>query len=1134
MHEIDELRSLIGRVRRRWFAMVALRTTARAALAAAVPVLTAVAAYWLFAPQGVPLILVAAFTIAAVVAALVMVLRRMQPRPDDRHVARFIEERTARTGTHPPFDDTLVSAVEMAEASAVAQRGFAALVVGQAAARLRDVRPDGLIPSADLRRAALELVGAALVLAAALAGSLPALRLATETAWVNLFPHSVRVAVSPGHARVVAGQPLRIQATVEGRGTGLQQLAPTLVVSAGGQERRVPMVPAAGGFEFTFGSVDRSFTYQVKAAAAASSAYSVTALFPPRVKRIDVLYRYPSFTGLADREDEDGGDVYGPRGTRVRVRIHADKPLSSAELSLGEGRKVAAAAAGEHTVEAQLVLAKDDSYRVQLADADGLRSAGDTEYFIRLMDDRPPEVRILRPSADQSITPLEEVAIEARADDDHGIASFDLVYAVAGREERVVRFSKATGTNVAKVGSYLLAAEELGVRPGDVITYYARARDIGRGKQPSETRSDIFFLEVKPFGEEFVAAQSQAMGGAGGTQVDSLIAAQKAIINATWNLERRAEAGRSAADVKAIAEAQAELKVRAEQMASGGRRGGSFFPQQRVPNQPRGRQGRMDPVAHAVEAMGRAVQQLEAERTKDAIVHEMAALQGLLQAQAEIRRRQVAQQSASGASSGGSVRSGQDLSALFDRELQRQQRTNYETPNTPDDRPEENERSALDRIRDLARRQEDLSRRQRELAEAGLSDEELKRRLETLTREQEELRKELERVQRGSRGSKGSEGSDGSQIREASDEMRRAASELQRQDANAAADRAQAAAERLRSLEQQMRGRGMSDRQRAAGELRLEAQQIAEAQKRIAGETSRLEPNAAAGSADARRRLGAQQEKLADRVDELQRASEHLARQPARPGQRGESATADAAGQSATKQAAQALQRDQIARRMREAAKGMRTAPERGSVARPPAEAERQLARDMDRIVDTLSGGAEADARQLAERLDQTREIRERLNRLETQVRDAEGRQSGRGQQGQDARGGRAGGRGGAQADEVNRLREEYAREMARARETLGRLQGEPRGGPHMSTPEQHEYSRSAPGTEAFKQDFSGWESLRKDLDLALERYESAVSERLARRIGEDRLSGGGSERVPEAYRTLIARYYESLGKVKK
>ena len=47
------------------------------------------------------------------------------------------------------------------------------------------------------------------------------------------------------------------------------------------------------------------------------------------------------------------------------------------------------------------------------------------------------------------------------------------------------------------------------MQPGDVVTYYARAVDVGRGKRPSETRSDIFFLEVKPFSEEFVAARAR-------------------------------------------------------------------------------------------------------------------------------------------------------------------------------------------------------------------------------------------------------------------------------------------------------------------------------------------------------------------------------------------------------------------------------------------------------------------------------------------------------------------------------------------------------------------------------------------------------------------------------------------------
>ena len=134
-------------------------------------------------------------------------------------------------------------------------------------------------------------------------------------------------------------------------------------------------------------------------------------------------------------------------------------------------------------------------------------------------------------------------------------------------------FSRLAGTPIQKLGSHLLAAEDLKVKPGDVITYYARARDVGRGKAPTETKSDMFFLEVKPFSEEFVAAQSQAGGGgpSGDPQLDSLIAAQKEIINATWNIERRSQGGRSADDIAAIAQAQAELKARAERISAASR-----------------------------------------------------------------------------------------------------------------------------------------------------------------------------------------------------------------------------------------------------------------------------------------------------------------------------------------------------------------------------------------------------------------------------------------------------------------------------------------------------------------------------------------------------------------------------------
>ena len=124
---------------------------------------------------------------------------------------------------------------------------------------------------------------------------------------------------------------------------------------------------------------------------------------------------------------------------------------------------------------------------------------------------------------------------------------------------------------------------------------------------------------------------------------------------------------------------------------------------------------------------------------------------------------------------------------------------------------------------------------------------------------------------------------------------------------------------------------------------------------------------------------------------------------------------------------------------------------------------------------------------------------------------------------------------GGKKDGSLEKLQQQYAQEMSRAQQAMGDRggDGEQRNGTG-ATPEGQEFSRSAPGTQAFKQDRGNWESLRKDLNRALEQHDAAVSKRLAGALNDARLSAGGSEGVPEDYRRFIARYYESLAKVKK
>ena len=216
--------------------------------------------------------------------------------------------------------------------------------------------------------------------------------------------------------------------------------------ASGLRETRMEPEANANGFAIAFDDVDESFRYSIVAANTTTRDYTVTVIRPPRVEQIDLRYEYPKAFGMEPRHEEDGGDIYGPTGTRVRIAVHADKPVTEGALTLGDGKRVALSVRGD-VLEGELTIVDDGSYRVALSDADGLSNPGETEYFIRTLEDRPPDVRIIKPASDRKATSIEEVTIDARADDDFGVAALDLVYAVRGGQEkaRAVRAHAARG-----------------------------------------------------------------------------------------------------------------------------------------------------------------------------------------------------------------------------------------------------------------------------------------------------------------------------------------------------------------------------------------------------------------------------------------------------------------------------------------------------------------------------------------------------------------------------------------------------------------------------------------------------------------------------------------------------------------
>jgi hypothetical protein len=236
--------------------------------------------------------------------------------------------------------------------------------------------------------------------------------------------------------------------------------------------------------------------------------------------------------------------------------------------------------------------------------------------------------------------------------------------------------------------------------------------------------------------------------------------------------------------------------------------------------------------------------------------------------------------------------------------------------------------------------------------------------------------------------------------------------------------------------------------------------------------------------------------------------------------------------------AARELDRQQLSDRMRNAARAERQAAEgrRGGNGKGPAppnsqsqqqaaagKEQQQIANELDRLAERLgsASGQSAESQRLSDELSRIREMREKLTELNRQLAELRERPN-TPQQGEPQNG-----RGGRRGDAPQNGNSDQP--WQDTRELLGQLRAEKGGDIESPNDGGFNPGRSAPGTEAWKQDFAKWDELKVQIAAALERAEASAAARLHDQQSKDRLNAGATQAVPEQYRRLVDRYYRAL-----
>jgi hypothetical protein len=494
-------------------------------------------------------------------------------------------------------------------------------------------------------------------------------------------------------------------------------------------------IGGATSYQFVLAGLPENVEYYVTAGPLTSQHYNLRVVDLPSVKKIQVTYQYPKWTGMKPVTQERAGDLRAIEGTDAQIEVEMDKPLTNGRLVLDSDKAVALAAGGANKYTSTIHMDKDGAYHVAAIDQ-GQPVRLSEDYFIATDKAEPPQVSITRPGGDYRASPIEEVTIGVQGEDQFGLRDLHLHYSVNGGPDHEINMLTAQGAKNAD-GSHTLRLEEYKLVPGDLVSLYATARD-----GHAESRTNITFVQVDPFEREFSQSQQNGggSGGGGGDQNNQtdMSKREKELIAATWKQlnDKSATPKDAAATGQFLAEAQNKLRdqvmalsarMESRDLSSANEEFTDFEKD----------------MQQAAAAMTPSAEKLKGMQWKDALPLEQKALQSLLRAEATFRQIQVAFGQQGGGGSGGANSAGRDLASLFDLELDTE-KNQYETAQntSPADKQQKEIDDVLAKLDALAKRQEEIAKQQKnpqQTFQERWQQEMLRREAEQLQRQMEQL-----------------------------------------------------------------------------------------------------------------------------------------------------------------------------------------------------------------------------------------------------------------------------------------------------------------------------------------------------------------------------------------------------------
>ncbi len=338
-----------------------------------------------------------------------------------------------------------------------------------------------------------------------------------------------------------------------------------------------------GQFSQTIENVTTEMVYYAGIKRARSKYYKIDLSKTPRIEQVLADYEFPEYTRIPGRTtvlSEQEGQLKGYEGTQITMTVQSNRPLAGGTVTVGD-KQYPFEPDKENTVKGSFPLLKDSEYSVLLKDVEGNISTDKFAGKIEIIPDGKPYVTIVNPGMNSFAIPTAVIPIIIEAYDDLGVQDVSIIRSHNDSDDYTKLLSdpneRGENAQIRVVEMFDLA--DLGLKPGDVIEYYAVATDAVPGK-PQTAVSESFRIEIVSE-QEYSQSMQERMDAEALEQkyeeilskIEELIESQKELEQQTNELKEEIAKGADPNSqeiqdkLKQLAKKQSELGEKAQELS---------------------------------------------------------------------------------------------------------------------------------------------------------------------------------------------------------------------------------------------------------------------------------------------------------------------------------------------------------------------------------------------------------------------------------------------------------------------------------------------------------------------------------------------------------------------------------------